>query len=132
MRRSATSRRGKLRALYVEERIRVPQPDYVAAAIRPRTYRQFARCLAAMTTSASAPEASHVLNSEQLNAYNEIQQAQKEMREQFSGSCRVVSMPLGDRQLRDVDASPRTVAMPAFVSGAVAVPAPRRAAPKKP
>ena len=46
-------------------------------------------------------QASHILNSEQLTVYNEIQQWQKEMRDQ-NGGFSAVSMPLGAAVQGDV------------------------------
>ncbi len=126
----SAEQRNKLRALYIEERNRVPQPDY-ADGHEPRVPGCIP-CLAVMTsTSASAPRPAASSNSEQLSAFNEIQQAQKEMRDQ-NGGFSAVSMPLHAGVQGDVVTFAASGGNAAFVSGtAVTVPAPAPAAPTK-
>jgi hypothetical protein len=69
---------------YVTERGRVPMPTYTEGA----DAEEFGKSMNAWQADYSqrvSDEANHILNSDQLTAYNEIQQWQNEMREQMPG-----------------------------------------------
>jgi len=73
----------RLLATYVEERGRVPMPQWTEGG----DSAEYAKSVTAWQEDYNrrvADEANHILNPEQLTAYNEIQQWQKEMREQFT------------------------------------------------
>jgi len=125
----SAEQRTKLRALYVEERNRVPQPSH-ATAMSPG-YLDSYRAWSDDFDHRFRSQASGVLNAEQLNAFNEIQQAQKEMRDQH-GAFSAVSMPLGTSVQGDVVTFSTAGGNAAFISSAaVDVPAPAPAAPKE-
>jgi hypothetical protein len=125
----SAEQRAKLRALYVEERNRVPQPSY-AAAVGPG-YLDAYRAWSDDFDQRFRSQASQVLNAEQINAFTEIQQAQKEMRDQ-NGGFSAVSIPFGGAVQGDVVTFSTSGGNAAFISGAaVNVPAPAPAAPTK-
>ena len=117
----------RLREVYVEERMRVPMPDYVQGADQDTHARQFHEWQQDYQDRVSA-EASHILNAEQLSAYNEIQQWQKEMR-QFSVMPRGAGGVVTGNAVM-YNAVSGTIAAGAPVSIAVAAPA--EEPPKKP
>ncbi len=72
----------KLVDIYVAERARVPQPEYTDGTDN----EEYAKAVAAWRDDyekRASAEASQVLNTEQLTAYNEIQQWQQEIRAQM-------------------------------------------------
>ncbi len=73
--------RQKLTDIYVTERARVPQPEY-SDGEDDGEYQKAYSAWRDDYEKRIASEAGQVLNTDQLNAYNEIQQWQKEMREQ--------------------------------------------------
>jgi hypothetical protein len=123
----SAEQRGRLRALYLEERSRVPQPDY-PADMSPE-YLDAYRAWSDDFDQRFRSQASRVLNSEQLNAFNEIQQAQKEMRD-HNGGFGAVAMPLAVGVQGDVVTFSASGVNAAFTSG-TAVSAPPPAAPTK-
>lgn len=73
----------KLVALVIKERTRVPMPEYAEGNDRT----EYGKSIDAWRNDYQehiASEASDFLSAEQLSAYNEIQQMQKDMREQFA------------------------------------------------
>jgi hypothetical protein len=73
----------RLLAVYVDERKRVPMPEYVQGTDTAEYGKQLSAWQEDYNKRVSS-EASTILNTEQLTAYNEVQQWQKEMREQFA------------------------------------------------
>ena len=118
----------KLREVYIEERMRVPMPDYVEGADHGTYFRQFHEWQQDYEDRVSA-EASHILNSEQLSAYNEIQEWQREMRMQI-GATPPAGRGLVTGNAVMYNAASGTVAAGAPVT--IAVPAPAEESPKKP
>lgn len=83
--------RKRLLKVMVEERDRVPAPDYVEGA----DMEEFQKTRTAWEEDYNervASQARNILNTEQINAYTEYQQAQKDMRAQFGAL-----MPAGPR-----------------------------------
>ena len=76
----------------VEERKRIPDAAVRRTARTRRNTRRRTRLARATTTNASASQARSILNTEQITAYTEYQQWQKEMRAQFGAL-----MPAGPR-----------------------------------
>lgn len=72
--------RQKLVDVYVEERKRVPVPDSYEG-MNPEDYQKSINAWQEDYSRRTAEEAARILNSEQLTAFNEMQQWQKEMRE---------------------------------------------------
>lgn len=72
--------RQKLVDAYVEERKRVPMPEGYEG-IDPEAYQKSVAAWQEDYSRRTAEEAARILNSEQLTAFNEMQQWQKEMRE---------------------------------------------------
>jgi hypothetical protein len=126
----STEQQSKLLALFIEERNRIPPPEYTASAGGLDYVDAFNEWHDDFEQRFRS-QASRVFSSEQLSAYNEIQQAQKEMRDQ-NGGFSAVSMPLGAAVQGDVVTYATSSGNAAFVSGAVvSAPAPPPAAPKK-
>ena len=125
--------RDRLLAAYVGERTRVPMPEYIDGM----DGAEYARQVNAWQDDYNARvggEAESILDSDQLGTYNEIQQWQREMREQFAAMT-----PDGPRAMAG-GAIARgnvffTAAAPAVAVGApvgVAAPAPLPAPDAKP
>jgi len=72
----------KLVDVYVAERAREPMPQYAEGSDLAE-YQNAVKAWQADYAQRVSDEASHILSGEQLTAYNEIQQWQKEMREQL-------------------------------------------------
>jgi hypothetical protein len=72
----------KLLDVYVTERARVPMPQYTEGTDGTE-YGDAIKAWQADYAQRVSDEAAHILNPDQLTAYNEIQQWQKEMREQL-------------------------------------------------
>jgi len=90
----------------------VPQPEFTEGADNEE-YSKAVNAWRDDYEKRIASEASQVLNTEQLTAYNEIQQWQKEMRDQ---------LPPGFRRVRGYGGGPNTMMYSTAVSaGAVAV-----------
>jgi hypothetical protein len=84
----------KLLAVYIEERGRVPSPQFSEGTDAV----EYARSIQAWQDDYNkriGNEANQILNGEQLAAYNDLQQMQKEMREQFAAMA--ASAPPGAR-----------------------------------
>jgi hypothetical protein len=75
--------RNKLIDIYVEERKRVPMPQGYEG-MDPETYQKNINAWQDDYNRRTAEEAARILNSEQLTAFNEMQQWQKEMRENMA------------------------------------------------
>jgi hypothetical protein len=118
----SADQRKRLVAALTEERTRVPQPDYSMYG----DSELYSKALSEWQDDYSdrtAARARSILNSEQDAAYNEYQQLQKEMREQFA------AMGPGPRRFRaGAVASDNAVMMSAgptvVITNAVSVPAP--------
>ena len=85
--------RKRLLKVMVEERDRVPAPDYVDGT----DMEEFQKTRTAWEEDYNervASQARNILNTEQINAYTEYQQAQKDMRAQFA-----TLMPAGPRRM---------------------------------
>jgi hypothetical protein len=82
----------KLLATYVTERARVPMPTYTEGA-DGADYNKAVNAWQADYAQRISDEANHILDADQLTAYNEIQQWQKEMREQMP----TLPLPTGAR-----------------------------------
>jgi hypothetical protein len=76
----STEQRQKLVDVYVEERKRVPMPDSYEG-IDPEDYQKSINAWQEDYARRTADEAARILNNDQLTAFNEMQQWQKEMRE---------------------------------------------------
>jgi hypothetical protein len=79
----SADQRKQLLSAYVEERTRVPMPEYVEGT----DGAEYARSVNAWQDDYNrrvSGEAENILSADQLSTYNEIQQWQKEMREQFA------------------------------------------------
>ncbi len=123
------SQKKRLVEVVIEERKRVPMPEYVDGMDQVE-YAKSVNAWKSDYDKRVADEASHILNNEQLTAYNEIQQWQKDLREQFESSG--VAMVAPNTRMRRVvgqaNAVTFTTAAPLFVSG----PATTEKEPKKP
>ena len=109
----------RLVAVVVEERGRVPMPEYIDG----NDQMEYSKSVNAWMNDYDrrvAAEASHVLNAEQLSAYNDIQQLQKDMREQFaSAGIAQLNAPGVHRVVGQGNVVTFTSATPAFVQGAI-------------
>jgi len=74
----------KLLAAYIEERNRIPMPSFDGNATRdPTAYHQAYTNWQNEYADRVASEARNILDSSQLNAFNEVQEFQREMRSEF-------------------------------------------------
>jgi hypothetical protein len=128
-----TEQRQKLVDVYVEERKRVPVPDSYEG-MAPEDYQKSMNAWQEDYSRRTAEEAARILNSEQLTAFNEMQQWQKEMREGMN--IPAGAMPRMRRGMVGTNAVMFSTTAPVAVSasGGVAVAAPADPAqqPKKP
>lgn len=125
--------RKKLVDIYVEERKRVPMPESYDG-MDPETYQKSVLGWQDDYNRRTAEQASRVLDSEQLTAFNEMQQWQKEMRENASfAPAGPGASPRFRRGIAGGNAVMFTTAAPVAVSasGAVAVAAPAPAPEQK-
>lgn len=101
------------------ERKRVPEPEFVSG-MDEKEYAKAANVWKDDYDRRVADEASRILNAEQLTAYGEIQQWQKDMREQMAAQG-IVMPPAGParRIVGSGNAVTFTAAAPAFISGTV-------------
>jgi hypothetical protein len=76
----STEQRKKLVDVYVEERRRVPMPE-TYEGMDPEAYQKSIYAWQEDYNRRTAEEAARILNGDQLTAFNEMQQWQKEMRE---------------------------------------------------
>jgi outer membrane murein-binding lipoprotein Lpp len=106
--------RKRLLKVMVEERERVPAPDYVDST----DMEEFQKARAAWEEDYNqrvASQARNILDTDQLNAYTEYQQGQKDMRAQFG-----VMMPAGaQRVMRGPNGNSMTFSTAAPIGGAV-------------
>jgi len=113
------AQRKQLIDVVVEERKRVPMPEYVEGADQVE-YSKAANAWRDDYEKRVAAEASHILNADQLTAYDDIQQWQKALREQLAT---VGFAPTGTttrvRRGGDGNVVTFTSAAPAFVSGTI-------------
>jgi hypothetical protein len=99
----------------VEERARVPEPDYIDGA----NMDEFQKVRTAWEEDYNervASQARSILNTEQISAYTEYQQAQKDMRAQFGAL-----MPAGPRRAIRGVAGGNVTFMSAAPAGGVAL-----------
>jgi len=89
--------RKRLLKVMVEERDRVPEPDYVDGADMVE-YQKARASWEEDYNDRVASQARNILDTEQITAYTEYQQAQKDMRAQFA-----TFMPAGPRMVRGVN-----------------------------
>ncbi len=107
----------QLVALVIKERTRVPMPEYVEGNDRV----EYGKSVDAWRNDYQqhiADAASDFLSSEQLSAYNEIQQMQKDMREQFAAMS-AANPPGMNRVVGQGNVVSFTTAAPAFVEGTI-------------
>ena len=110
------SQRQKLLDVFLEERNRVPAPEYTAG-MNDAEYSKAAVAWQNDYDKRVADQASSVLDSKQLATYNDIQQTQKDMREQMAAAGMTLPVPgVGRRFLRGGNFAIAAPA-PAFVSG---------------
>ncbi|HEX6559000.1 MAG TPA: hypothetical protein VF021_06040, partial [Longimicrobiales bacterium] len=76
----STEQRKKLVDVYVEERKRVPMPE-TYEGMDPEAYQKSIYAWQEDYNRRTSEEAARILNGDQLSAFNEMQQWQKEMRE---------------------------------------------------
>jgi hypothetical protein len=117
----SAEQRKRLVDVYVEERKRVPMPESYEG-MDPEAYQQSVIAWQDDYSRRTTDEAARILNAEQLTAFNEMQQWQKEMRESVS------SAPPGMRpRMRRGMVGGNAVmysGAPVAISGSVAVAAP--------
>lgn len=105
---------------YLEERDRIPAPEY-AAGMDHADYAKAANAWKDDYEKRVADQASRILDSKQLAAYSEIQQSQKEMRDQFAATGITPPPPGVARRAMGVSNTMMySTVSPAFVSGAIA------------
>jgi hypothetical protein len=88
------SQKKRLVEVVIEERNRIPMPEYVQGMDQV----EFARSVNAWKSDYDkriAEEAGLILNAEQMTAYNDIHQWQKDMREQFATAGMTMVAPAG-------------------------------------
>lgn len=119
--RLSEDQRKKLLAVYIEERARVPQPAYDEGT-DPANYSKDMIAWQDDYNKRVSDEASRILNSDQLAAYNEVQQWQKEMRENFAAAA--ASSPGGVTSLRRIGPGGPAGPNMMFSAGAVSIAAP--------
>ena len=111
------AQRKQLVDVVIEERKRVPMPEYVDGMDQ----REYARTASAWRDEYEkrvAAEAGHILNAEQLESYNDIQQMQKDLREHLAGAGLTTFGAANHvRRVGDGNVVTFTSATPAFVSG---------------
>ncbi|MBC8026661.1 MAG: hypothetical protein H7Y89_11745 [Steroidobacteraceae bacterium] len=110
----SADQRKKLVTAMIEEQKRVPQPEYSSFGDR-ELYNKALTDWQAQYNDRATDRARSILNSEQMSSYNEYQQWQTEMRDNFRTAP-------GGRRLRGGNAVTLTTS-PAFI-GPVTVPAP--------
>ncbi len=100
--------RKQLIAVIAEERGRVPMPQYESIA-DPEAYAKLANDWQADYEQRVNAQARAILDNEQYNAYSDYQQWQKEMREQFAVSRRMMPLPGAGPRGNVALATPATV-----------------------
>ena len=100
--------RKQLIAVIAEERGRVPMPQYDSNA-DPEAYAKIANDWQSDYEQRVNAQARAILDNEQYNAYSDYQQWQKEMREQFAVSRRMMPLPGAGPRGNVVYATPATV-----------------------
>jgi hypothetical protein len=99
----------RLLAVYVDERKRIPMPEYVPGTDSAEYSKQLSAWQEDYNKRVSS-EASSILNTDQLTAYNEVQQWQKEIRDQFgampSGGMRRMRVGTGAGNVMFTTATP--------------------------
>lgn len=103
----------RLLAVWLEERAREPQPNFSMNSTEA-DYVQASNAWSDEFAQRFRSEARHILDSEQLGAYDEIQNAQREMRDQ-NGGFSAVAMPLEAGMMGNVVFSGTIVSAPAPV-----------------
>ena len=102
---------------FLEERDRIPVPEF-AAGMNPTDYAKAANAWKDEYEKRVADQASRILDSKQLAAYNDIQQSQKEMRDQMTAAGITPPPPGFARRAMGVSNTfMYSTATPAFVSG---------------
>lgn len=115
--------------VYVTERARVPMPTFTPGT-EGTDYGKAFNAWQSDYAERIGEEASHILNADQLTAYNEIQQWQKDVREQMPGTMLMSSGPRGANVPR-ANAVYVNGAVMGTAVGAVAVSAPNDKARKQ-
>jgi len=115
------TQRKSLVDVVIEERKRVPMPAYVDGMDQVE-YAKAVNDWKNDYDKRIADEADRILNIEQMTAYNEIQQLQKDMREQFAASGIAIAGPAGPggsmRRMGYVNSVAVTTAAPVNAAGA--------------
>jgi len=108
----------KFLEVFLEERKRVPVPEFTAG-MNEKDYMKSANAWKDDYEKRVADEASNILDAKQLSAYNEIQQWQKDMRDQMLAAG--ISIPPAGhaRPVMGVNTMMYSTAAPAFVSGTI-------------
>ena len=102
---------------FLEERDRIPVPEF-AAGMNPTDYAKAANAWKDDYEKRVADQASRILDSKQLAAYNDIQQSQKEMRDQMTAAGITPPPPgFARRAMGVTNTFMYSTATPAFVSG---------------
>jgi hypothetical protein len=117
--------RERLLAEYIDERRSVPMPEYIDGTDGAEYARQFNAWQDDYNERVSA-EAAGILDSDQLRTYNEIQQWQREMREQFAAMTPDGALPVHGGSIARGNVFFTAAAPAVAVTGAVntAAPAP--------
>jgi hypothetical protein len=105
---------------FLEERERIPAPEF-AAGMDHADYAKAANAWKDDYEKRVADRASRILDSKQLAVYGEIQQSQKEMREQFAAAGITPPPPgIARRAMAVGNTMMYSTVAPAFVSGTIA------------
>ena len=128
----SADQRKRLIDVYVEERKRVPMPEGYEG-MDPETYQKSVASWQDDYNRRTAEEAARILNSDQLTAFNEMQQWQKEMRENMANMPPPGAPARFRRGMAGGNAVMFTTAAPVAISasGSVAVAAPAPASEQK-
>ncbi len=104
---------------FLAERDRIPVPEY-AAGMDHAEYAKAANAWKDDYEKRVADQASRILDSKQLAAYSEIQQSQKEMRDQFAAAgINPPTQGFARRAMGVSNTMMYSTASPAFVSGTI-------------
>jgi len=109
-----------LTQVVIAEQGRVPQPQYVEG-MDQKEYMKAVNDWKTEYDKRIADQASHFFSAEQLSAYNDIQQWQKDMRDQFAAAG-TPGVPVGGRMRRNVapaGAVTFSTAAPAYVDATI-------------
>ncbi|HKU91633.1 MAG TPA: hypothetical protein VJP84_17715 [Steroidobacteraceae bacterium] len=128
----SADQRKRLIDVYVEERKRVPMPEGYEG-MDPETYQKSVASWQDDYNRRTAEEAQRILSSDQLTAFNEMQQWQKEMRENMANMPPPGAPARFRRGMAGGNAVMFTTAAPVAISasGSVAVAAPAPASEQK-